>query len=86
MGEHDGKLAHFGLREAILVVVEVGVRADLVEAIHVNIEEISQVVVHVEDLGVLKHVLKMLSSIRLISFLPLWSESKMSTSELPMLA
>lgn len=31
-------------------------RADLVEAIYVHIEEISQVVVHVEDLGVLKNV------------------------------
>ena len=86
MGEHNGELAHFGLRKAILAVVEVGVRADLVEAIHVDIEEILQVVVHIEDLRVLKHASTMLSSKTLITFLPLWSESKMSTSELPMLA
>ena len=56
MVKHNSEFAHFGLREAVLVVVVVGMRADLVEAVHVRIEEISQVVVHVEDFGVLEHI------------------------------
>ena len=54
--KHDGEFAHLGLGEAILEVVVVGVRADLVEAVHVRVEEESQVLVHVKDFRVLEHV------------------------------
>lgn len=56
MVKHNGEFAHLGLGEAILEVVVVGVRADLVEAVHVRVEEESQVLVHVKDFRVLEHV------------------------------
>ena len=50
VGQHYCKLAHFSLRETVLVVVIVGVRTDLVEAVLVDFEKKTHVVVHFEDL------------------------------------